>query len=55
MPFGGSGKQMDGKAVVITPPNETHSVDMPWDYQPVKYEDDFDYPNPTAGVGPVGR
>jgi hypothetical protein len=55
MPYGSSGKQMDVKTIVITPPNETHSVDMTWDYQPVKYEDDFHYPNPTAGVGPVGR
>lgn len=53
MPFSpGSGQQLDVKTIVITPPNETHSTDVPWEFQPVLLQDGATHP--ATYVGPVG-
>ena len=48
----GSGRQLDVKTIVITPPNETHSTDVPWEFQPVLLQDGATHP--ATYVGPVG-
>lgn len=53
MPFTkGSGEQVDVTTLVITPPNETHSTRMVWDFQPVLRQDGATHP--ATYVGPVG-
>ncbi|MBY8880306.1 DUF4232 domain-containing protein [Actinacidiphila acidipaludis] len=53
MPYSaGSGQQIDVKTIVITPPNETHSTDLPWEFQPVLLQDGATHP--ATYVGPVG-
>ncbi|SEN17620.1 DUF4232 domain-containing protein [Actinacidiphila rubida] len=53
MPYSaGSGRQLDVKTIVITPPNETVSTDVPWEFQPVLLQDGATHP--ATYVGPVG-
>lgn len=52
MPYSaGSGQKIDVKTIVITPPNETHSTDVPWEFQPVLLQDGATHP--ATYVGPV--
>lgn len=48
----GSGQAFDVKTIVITPPNETTSVRIPWEFQPVLLQDGATHPG--TYVGPVG-
>ncbi|MCF3960571.1 DUF4232 domain-containing protein [Streptomyces fuscigenes] len=53
MPYSkGDGEQVDVKTLVVTPPNETHSASLAWDYQPVLRQDGATHP--ATFVGPVG-
>lgn len=53
LPFtAGSGQELDVKTVVITPPNETTSAKVAWDFQPVLLQDGATHPG--TYVGPVG-
>ncbi|GHJ39788.1 hypothetical protein Sm713_53970 [Streptomyces sp. TS71-3] len=48
----GSGQKLDVKTVVVTPPNETTSAKVAWDFQPVLLQDGATHPG--TFVGPVG-
>jgi hypothetical protein len=48
----GSGQKLDVKTIVITPPNETTSKQVPWGFQPVLLQDGATHPG--TYVGPVG-
>jgi hypothetical protein len=53
MPYAaGSGQSLDVKTVVITPPNETTSAKVAWDFQSVLLQDGATHP--ATYVGPVG-
>jgi Protein of unknown function (DUF4232) len=53
LPFtAGSGQKLDVKTVVVTPPNETTSAKVAWDFQPVLLQDGATHPG--TFVGPVG-
>ncbi|MCA1220970.1 DUF4232 domain-containing protein [Streptomyces sp. 8L] len=48
----GDGQEFDVKTIVITPPNETTSAKLAWDFQPVLRQDGATHPG--TYVGPVG-
>ncbi|MBM9509668.1 DUF4232 domain-containing protein [Actinacidiphila acididurans] len=53
LPFAaGDGQELDVKTVVITPPNDTTSAKVAWDFQPVLLQDGATHPG--TYVGPVG-
>lgn len=53
MPYSaGDGRKLDVKTIVITPPNETTSAKVAWEFQPVLLQDGATHP--ATYVGPVG-
>jgi len=53
MPFtAGSGQKMDVKTIAVTPPDETTSATVAWEFQPVLLQDGATHP--ATYVGPVG-
>ncbi|MFI1097693.1 DUF4232 domain-containing protein [Streptomyces sp. NPDC020917] len=48
----GDGRKLDVKTIVITPPNETTSAKVAWEFQPVLLQDGATHPG--TYVGPVG-
>ncbi|MFD7167114.1 DUF4232 domain-containing protein [Streptomyces violascens] len=53
LPFSkGDGQEFKPKSIVITPPNETHSHTLPWDFSSVLLQDGATHPG--TYISPVG-
>uniref|UniRef100_A0AAU2V4I5 DUF4232 domain-containing protein n=1 Tax=Streptomyces sp. NBC_00003 TaxID=2903608 RepID=A0AAU2V4I5_9ACTN len=53
LPFNnGDGQEFKPKSIVITPPNETHSHTLPWDFSSVLLQDGATHPG--TYISPVG-
>ncbi|WP_261714175.1 DUF4232 domain-containing protein [Streptomyces sp. ASQP_92] len=48
----GDGQEFKPRSIVITPPNETHSHTLPWDFSSVLLQDGATHPG--TYIGPIG-